>query len=45
MRKLFLILLAFIAIFTFIRTMEEPSASELWGDRQQEEPAGFGAAN
>lgn len=29
MRKLLLILLAFIAIFTFIRTLEKPEAAEL----------------
>jgi len=29
MHKLLLILLAFIAIFTFIRTLEKPEAAEL----------------
>lgn len=29
MRKLLLILLAFIAVFTFIRTLERPEAAEL----------------
>ena len=35
MHKLLLILLAFIAIFTFIRTIEKPEAAEL-GEKPQE---------
>ncbi|MCL2068209.1 MAG: hypothetical protein FWG99_12195 [Treponema sp.] len=35
MRKLLLILLGFIAIFTFIRTIEEPEAAELRNPRQE----------
>jgi len=35
MRKLLLILLAFIAIFTFIRAFEKPEAAEL-GEKPQE---------
>ena len=36
MRKLFLVLLAFIAIFTLIRTIERPHAAELGENRQDE---------
>ena len=35
MRKLFLILLAFIAVFTYIRTLEKPEAAELGGNPRE----------
>jgi len=35
-RKLLLILLAFIAIFTLIRTIERPQAAEIEGKPQEE---------
>ena len=44
MRKLLLILLAFIAIFTYIR-VHEPGAAELREDQRQEAQMGLPAAN
>ena len=45
MRKLLLILLAFIAIFTYIRVLEGPGAAELREDHRQEARMGLRAAN
>jgi len=44
-RKLLLILLAFIAVFTYIRVLEEPEAAELRETHRQEARVGFRAAN
>ena len=45
MRKLLLILLAFIAVFTYIRVLEEPEAAELRESHRQEVRVGLRTAN